>query len=113
MRLIDADALLEYCNNLQDKTIDANDIARFPTAAGWISVEDRLPEDTKQHILGGISLSDVVLVCLCEDNGKRFMATDSYVFKRDMWLSELTSGHLKATHWMPLPELPEEGDRSQ
>ncbi len=34
MRLIDADALLEYCNNLQDKTIDANDIARFPTAAG-------------------------------------------------------------------------------
>lgn len=40
MRLIDADALMEYCNNLKDKTIDANDIARFPTAVGWISVKD-------------------------------------------------------------------------
>ena len=32
MRMVDADALMEYCNNLKDKTIDANDIARFPTA---------------------------------------------------------------------------------
>lgn len=50
MRPIDADALMEYCNNLRDKTIDANDIARFPTAVGWISVKDRLPEDG-EHVL--------------------------------------------------------------
>ena len=31
-RYIDAFALIEYANNLKDKTIDANDIARFPTA---------------------------------------------------------------------------------
>jgi len=31
MRLIDADELMNFCNNLRDKTIDANDIARFPT----------------------------------------------------------------------------------
>jgi len=37
MRLIDADALMNYCNNLKDKTIDANDIARFPTVGGWIN----------------------------------------------------------------------------
>ena len=36
-RLIDANALMDYCNNLKDKTIDANDIARFPTAIGWIN----------------------------------------------------------------------------
>jgi hypothetical protein len=30
MRLIDADALCEYANNLIDKTVDANDIMRFP-----------------------------------------------------------------------------------
>ena len=30
-RLIDANALMDYCNNLKGKTIDANDIARFPT----------------------------------------------------------------------------------
>ena len=31
MRPIDADALMDYCNNQKDKTVDANDIARFPT----------------------------------------------------------------------------------
>lgn len=31
MRAIDADALCEYANNQRDKTIDANDIMRFPT----------------------------------------------------------------------------------
>ena len=37
VRLIDANALMDYCNNLKDKTIDANDIARFPTAVGLIN----------------------------------------------------------------------------
>ena len=46
-RLIDADALINYCNNLKDKTIDANDIARFPTVGGWISVKDRMPPPGK------------------------------------------------------------------
>ena len=31
-RYIDADKLIEFANNTKDKTIDANDIARFPTA---------------------------------------------------------------------------------
>ena len=30
-RLIDGEKLIEYCNNQKVKTIDANDIARFPT----------------------------------------------------------------------------------
>ena len=30
MRLIDADVLCEYANNMKDKTVDANDIMRFP-----------------------------------------------------------------------------------
>lgn len=30
-RLIDADALMEYCSNQKSKTINNNDIARFPT----------------------------------------------------------------------------------
>lgn len=30
-RLIDADALIEYCSNQKSKTISNNDIARFPT----------------------------------------------------------------------------------
>lgn len=31
-RYIDADKLIEFANNTKDKTIDANDIARFPIA---------------------------------------------------------------------------------
>lgn len=31
MQLIDSGKLIEYCNNQKVKTIDANDIARFPT----------------------------------------------------------------------------------
>jgi hypothetical protein len=31
-RYIDADALVDFANNHKDKTIDSNDIARFPTA---------------------------------------------------------------------------------
>ena len=31
-RYIDADKLIEFANNMKDKTIDANDIARFPAA---------------------------------------------------------------------------------
>ena len=30
MRLIDADKLMEYCLNQRTKTIDCNDIERFP-----------------------------------------------------------------------------------
>lgn len=30
-RLIDVDALCEFANNTKDKTVDANDIMRFPT----------------------------------------------------------------------------------
>ena len=32
-RLIDADALIEYCENQKSKTISNNDIARFPTVS--------------------------------------------------------------------------------
>lgn len=32
MRLIDADALMDYTYNQKSRTIDCNDIARFPTA---------------------------------------------------------------------------------
>lgn len=31
MRLIDADALMDYCLNQKTMTVDCNDIARFPT----------------------------------------------------------------------------------
>ena len=50
-RYIEVDALITYANNQKDKTIDANDIARFPWAdvrenihAHWDKVEVRSGE---------------------------------------------------------------------
>ena len=39
-RLIDADALMVYCRNQKSRTIDCNDIARFPTAVPRVIAEN-------------------------------------------------------------------------
>ena len=98
MRLIDANALIEYCNNLKGKTIDANDIARFPTAVGWISVKDRLPDKNGQY--------------LCWF-GKNIIAKGAAIATYlEMWKSfgslESLETYPNVTHWMPLPEPPKE-----
>ena len=41
-RLIDANALMEYTQNLKSRTIDCNDIARFPTAYDIDKVVEQL-----------------------------------------------------------------------
>lgn len=59
----------------------------------WISVKDRLPEDQQE-----------VLVCTRSKNGSRnidkgYLAIDHFIHR----------GRAEVTHWMPLPELPEDG----
>ena len=110
MRLIDADALIDYCNNLKNKTIDANDIARFPTAGGWISVKDRLPDKQIPVI--------VYVPPYRSDNEKYIwhvgMAYYTYSARGGYWAG--TDGNVygaigiihEPTHWMPIPEPPKE-----
>ena len=38
-RLIDADSLMVYCSNQKSRTIDCNDIARFPTTVSRVMAE--------------------------------------------------------------------------
>lgn len=38
-RLIDADALMVYCRNQKSRTIDCNDLARFPTIVPRVVTE--------------------------------------------------------------------------
>ena len=60
-RYIDANALIDYANNQIDKTITANDIARFPTAIDikWhYPSKGELPEDDRLVVIyykGGIA----------------------------------------------------------
>lgn len=96
-RMIDANALMDYCNNLKDKTIDANDIARFPSAVGWISVKDRLPEDEGDVIVYGVS-----------PRGRKKTAIMNYLaFEADRprWALD---GIWTVLYWMPIPEPPKE-----
>lgn len=63
------------------------------TVNGWVSVKDRLPEDTKQKIVfhkRGVSFA---------------------YFSGNYWWSSIGGRHSldTVTHWMPLPEPPEEG----
>lgn len=67
MRLIDADALMTYCNNLKDKKIDANDIARFPTAK---------EQEPKQVDLWGKD-DWYAMVCVCPDCNAEWMSKKS------------------------------------
>lgn len=101
MRLIDANALLEYCNNQKHKIVDANDIARFPTAVGWVSVNDRLPDK-----------SGDVLVCYGEYN---CITVLNYSWRHRAFnaFDALPNAENKidgVNYWMPLPELPKEGN---
>lgn len=76
----------------------------------WISVKDRLP-DNKEH--------DWVLAQVVEDNG--FMHIPKVMEYRQSkndwfeetygWLSE-HNGAFTVTHWMPLPEPPDEDDHA-
>ena len=132
-RLIDADALINYCNNLKDKTIDANDIARFPTVGGWISVKDGLPDSN--HVLARCEIRGLYkpksYTCVAFYAKKNSISvgncfddeicceydeeTDEYYLKEGWYevirnwdeYGSVVIGDF-VTHWMPLPEPPEE-----
>ena len=116
MRLIDAEKLnrevKEHCKKLNDegvKEVDVVDIAdeivtlvkdaqtefaenESAHTRQWISVRDRIPPDQEE-----------VLVCTLAKNGvqnidKGYWSIDHFIHR----------GRSQVTHWMPLPELPEE-----
>jgi len=118
MRPIDADALMDYCNNQKDKTIDANDIARFPTIGGWISVKDRLPEEhpsifascygTEKWTNGmWRNESDRVLVTILFPDGTR--TVDKGKLQDGTWKTGVSPVLPQVvTHWAMWPEPPKE-----
>lgn len=112
-RPIDADALIKYCNNLKDKTIDANDIARFPTAVGWISVKDRLPERKEylheSNVIRGSSEYVLVYISATFPYKRMFVTIGRYSYDEMYPRWVVRSSHDgDVTHWMPLPEPPKE-----
>lgn len=122
MRLIDADALSEEIESLkvsvsgrpatfdeaksdvmqvidEQKTVDAAELLRYQ----WISVEERLPELIPCS--AGTAYSEAVVVLT---SGKKAMIAIwdgvDFICAANYWDAE---GE-QITHWMPLPEPPEE-----
>ena len=95
---ISRNALCEYCLNTKDRTIDANDIMRFPSAEPerkWIPVTEALP------------INDVdVIVSVLDDSGDtsyRFTSVGWCIPNGQYWVvdNEMCYGVIA---WMPLPE---------
>lgn len=104
MRLIDADALIEKmkdCGFSTAQELMANAFcfaalkseSLAPTIGGWISVKDKLPDDTAKGRL-----------YLVVNNGN----VDVGIFHYGLWL--LPTNNVNVSHWMPFPDAPKEGE---
>lgn len=65
------------------------------TKPGWISVKERLPKDFDQ--------------ALVYDGDKHYPIGICHKGESGIWHSDMAYGMGTITHWMPLPEPPEEG----
>ena len=110
-RLIDSDALHAEISKWPDSVMYKDWVQSaiataptVPTYGQWVSVEDRLPERNGEYIVTAcdegepydeIIWNDTVVVCA--------------EYYKGCWTWEEYSLDGIVTHWMPLPEPPEEG----
>ena len=83
-------------------------IEEAPGGDGWISVKDRLPEERENWITRDWQH----VICCCDFGGDpRRIDVRTYGFGRGhFWHGpQIMDGVV--THWMPLPEPPEAGER--
>ena len=107
MRLIDADALIEWLSivPLENGMINPDVVVEFiramPDCVGWISVKDRLPEVDKSilYCAFGRSVGEGVY----HGFDGRHHVWNMYAVSGTHWDNEVTN-------WMPLPEPPKENE---
>lgn len=125
MRLIDADAVLQYLreklsmfdsvdgemglvpttirNDLQGFVETILEQPTFLAAPRWVRCEDELPKNVANRVLA--YCQNGVMYAAHYEGGE----TDKWYMHMGTWWEEGT-GNLTVTHWMPLPEPPREGE---
>ena len=74
----------------------------------WISVKDKTPKDElgKYLVVGEDELGDrVIVVCWCDPENNKWLLCEPYILESENNLDVLIKN---VTHWMPLPEPPNE-----
>lgn len=119
MRLIDADALwhdmetAEWYNNADRDEVAEPLILSSQTIGGWISVKDRLPERKEylheSNVIRGSSEYVLVYISATFPYKRMFVTIGRYSYDEmyPRWIVR-SSHDGDVTHWMPLPEPPEE-----
>lgn len=80
-----------------------NKRAEAKLETGWISVNDRLPECESVIKCKGFKFKVSADVLLWNES-EGYMVVGSYDYSSNSWIAEYDN----PTHWMPLPEPPEE-----
>lgn len=119
MRLIDADALKNDLSRFYDGEVTARQlIDEQPTIGGWISVKDGKPEEYESifyKFFGTPKWSSAmwkqeskkVIVCVSFPDGSDVVTTGC--LHDSDWMTTISKGLPQTvTHWMPLPEPPED-----
>ena len=73
-------------------------IANGVTVQEWISVDDRLPEDSNDGFADAVLVTDGFVQHMAYFVGGEWRFAESGEIKEPMWY--------RVTHWMPLPEPP-------
>ena len=73
-------------------------ISNCVTVQGWISVDDRLPEDSNDGFADAVLVTDGFVQHMAYFVGGEWRFAESGEIKEPIWY--------RITHWMPLPELP-------
>lgn len=125
MRLIDADELLEEMVGITDGWLKPpkdwkwyeDSVRNAPTVGGWISVKDRLPEqspslfskfkDTDKWSKTMWAMDSETVLVTVTAKGESIVTTGK--LQDGKWRTQISPViEYKVTHWMPLPEPPKE-----
>ena len=96
MELLDTNC--GYVDEVEAEVLADHLIANGVTVQEWISVKDRLPEDSNDGYADAVLVTDGFVQHMAYFVGGEWRFAESGEIKEPMWY--------RITHWMPLPELP-------